>query len=280
MSDQPIIVSQSFIKALDPQKENCPRKARAIYIEGLISEPSDVMKLGNFFETIAYGASEDGMRTTAEMDSRKGTMKVNYERVQTHAIRFLDTDEKNPDSYRVRYQMDLHAPRQHIYVTIKGEPGFILRARIDVITSLYDSIWFPNAKHAKVILDTKITGSTLSTFGPFAWGAPDTMDHLQADYYSLVHELGRGERIPFYYLVMDTTPQKRHMPFYKEVTDENRKKVIARIRDTIALIKDYDRACGTEWPIKPSAEQCTRCPLANACPGYAAGITIKRITTR
>ena len=274
MNKEPIIISQSLIKASDSDSNPdwCPRKVQAIYLKGMQSEPSETMEVGNYFETLAFGATDSGMRTQAPIDKRTGSIKLKFQRAQVHAARFLS-------EYKEKYKMNFLKQRHHIHVQIEGEPNYILRARLDILTSLYDPINFPDEPlHPIVIMDTKMTGSILSTYPPFSWGAPQLMDHIQADLYSMCYEAKHGKAVPFYYLVMDTSPQMKHMLYYKPVTTADKRIVRERIRRTIATINLYnDSTDGGDWPARPNADNCKRCPLSEICPEYSKGITIKTI---
>lgn len=264
-----ILISQSFIKALEEGK--CQLRAHAIYIEGMRTEPTGAMELGNYFETLVYGGTETGERTEPERNLRTNELKAPYERVKTHAARWNS-------EYKKKYNIQVVEPRVHLYADVEGHPGFRLRARLDLTVSLDDPINFQASPHIPLaILDTKITGSLKSTFGDYAWGAPAKMDHLQADFYSFLHLLTTGQRIPFYYLVMETGPEVGHMLMLKAVSDQDLRNVKTRIRVAIATIQHNFRLYGNEWPTTPNAENCRKCPLASTCSQYPYGITIKRI---
>lgn len=257
-----IILSQSFIKALDPEKKGCPAKAKAIYIEGAKSEPSEAMQRGNYFETLLMGAPEDGIPVQMKR-TEKGEKTVAQQRIERHV---WNVNHK----IKAEMGMDFHSPRKQLLVNI-GEK-YVFRARTDMVTSMRDKegTIIPN-----VILDFKITESILSTFPTdFAWGLPHVMDHTQAYAYTWAWQVVYKERIPFYYLVMDVStsaawkfvggiPNATHHAEFKE-----------SLRRTIAMIEEYTEA---GWPLNPSYDNCKRCPLRKQCPGFQQGADIQEI---
>ncbi len=262
--NEPIIISQSFMKALDEDKGGCPAQAKAIYIDGLRREPSEAMIRGNYFETLLLGSTDSGEVVAMERTS-KGEKSAAQVRVEQNA-----NDAKH--KLRQEFGMDWQHPRLHITkdVDVNGTV-YRLRARTDMITS------FKHPQHGllpKVILDWKITDSIYSTFRPFAWGDPYTMDHLQAKFYMWMYWMVYGEKIPFVYQVMDVSTKRAYKFIYMELSDMAVNEVKQAIRSTAALIENYQR---TEWPTVASADNCPGCPLRDKCPKAASGIRVQDI---
>lgn len=260
MSD--IIISQSFIKAMDEEKKVCPTKAKAIYIEGIQGGFSEAMNTGNYFETVLLGAPEDGIPVQMKRNAN-GEKGVDQQRVEWHASNMKR-------HIMPEFAMDFHSPRKQIWIQLK--PGYKLRARMDMVSSMKmpDGTVLPN-----VILDFKITGSILSSFpADYAWGLPHIMDHLQAQVYSWAWYMQNKEWIPFFYIVMDTSPQRQWKIVGGMIQPLQIKEMKERIRKTIADIEHYN---ATGWPLVPSYDNCRYCPLKEMCPAYKQGKDIQVI---
>lgn len=253
-----IIISQSLIKALDRSSNQCPARAFAIYFLNMKQEPSRAMNLGNYFETIVFGSTEDGEVIRPELNQKTGEPLTDYVRVRKQATDFIGL-------HRDQYQMNMEMPRVHLTMSVPGYPGYQIRCRLDMITSLYDKSLLINPFMPRVILDTKMTGSLDSSFGPFTWKTPEAMDHLQMDLYSMAYKANHGTQIPSYYFVMEYGPQQRTLLLRKEVTEQDMKNAESRAIICIHLIEEYFRVYGTQWPKVPDPKNCKKCPLALTC---------------
>lgn len=276
MSEPKVIhISQSLIKALDEEKGRCPDKARAIYIDGMDSKPSFAMRRGLFFETIAFGATDSGEQVF--MDPKKtGGQSAEEIRVRKQAHR-LKTE------IRSQFQMDWHEPRPHILVDLKTNSTvfkYVLRARIDMITSIMDKTKEGIAASPagdgfipRVIVDFKTTDSILSNFPvEFAWGMPHLMDHTQAKFYSWVYKLKYGMLVPFYYIVMDTSTDMDYKIVRKLIGGVDLQEIKETVRRTIATVEQFSQE---GWPLVASHDNCRGCPLSDGCPAYRQGKDIQ-----
>jgi hypothetical protein len=263
MSEQPIVLRQSLIKALDEDKQRCPAKAKAIYIDGMESWRSPAMTQGLYFESLLYGNTDTGVYFEMERN-KNGSKSEAQQRVEAQAFRVKNQLQEE-------FAMDFHGPREQITIEFEN-PRYVFRASLDMLTSMriHTGEVLPN-----VILDFKITQSILSSFGDFAWGQPHTMDHTQAFAYSWAYRMKYGHYVPFYYLVMDLSPAK----LYKFVGGYVDKTSIAEfkesLRKTIARIEYYDGL--DQWPTVPSHDNCKGCPLQKSCPAYKQGVDIQVI---
>jgi len=260
MNSKPkITISQSLIKALDVHAGKCPAKAYAVFILGLEHGSSRAMELGNYFETVVYGATEDGSKIEPERNKKTNEILTPFRRVHKQAYRFMT-------EYAQNYKMDLSEPRVHLTAEIAGYPGYALRGRLDLVSSIYDDKNYPESPFIKkAIIDTKITGSITNTFGDFAWGNPSAMDHLQMDIYSMLYEIVNKQKVPCYYFVMDTSKEEGHLLVHKEVNQDDIRKAKKRIVLTISRIEDYFGNYGSEWPKAPNPKNCRGCPLSSTC---------------
>lgn len=263
-----LYLSQSFIKAMNKgndldqlgpmDKPKCPRKAKAIYIQGLPSRPSEAMTKGNYFETLIWGSTDSG--EVVQMDlKRNGTKSIDQKRIETNAWHWKNT-------WTGRYRMDSHELRPHVMVGL-GE-RYVFRARMDLWTSLYDPV-VRNELIPRVIMDVKLTADINTMFGPFPWGNPPAMDHTQAYSYIWAYEKVYQERLPFVYFVVPYKKTGDHKLVHI-ITDSMRQlEFTESLRRTIDLVEEYDRK--NHWPLFPSEENCKGCPLREHCVAYRTG---------
>lgn len=269
-----IIISQSLIKALDEEKGRCPEKARAVYLEGRKTYPSDAMQKGNFFETLVYGGTYSGEKVQLE-PLKSGAQSADEIRIRKQAHKLKAT-------IRNEFKMDFAEMHVEIIVKLKNTGTrytYKLRARIDMISSLLDltkesTINYPDGFVPRAIVDTKLTESIHSNFGDFAWGTPHLMDHLQAHFYDYVYELKYGHQLPFYYLVMESGPTMDYKFIRKMISATNRAETREAIRRTINSVESYSR---DGWPMLPSHDNCKGCPMKAECPMYKVGKDIQVI---
>lgn len=266
-----ILLSQSFMKALNhgfdqaelpkPDMAKCPMKAKAIYIEGMQSYPTDAMVRGNFFETLVFGSTDSGEKV-AMRETKSGGKSVDQTRIEQHALE-LRTKWKN------EFIMDWHSPREHILVTLNDK--YDLRARTDMVTSMkiHDGSVEP-----KVITDWKVTDSILANHGDFAWGVPEAMDHTQAACYTWAFEMKYGFRPYFFYWVFDLSPARMMKIVGGKVNDELMNTFKQNLKRVISAIEHY---LVNGWPLIPSYDNCKGCPIRNECPAYKQGKDIQLI---
>ncbi len=262
MSKHPIVLRQSLIKALDDEKNPCHAKAKAIYIDGMPSLPSKAMLRGLYFETLVYGMTDQGEVVEMERNAN-GTKSEAQQRVEYHAFRVKG-------ALRTEFQMNFIRPREVIELQIT--PRYTFKASFDMVSSMRIQT---GEVVDEAIIDWKITDSILSTFGDFAWGAPHTMDHVQAQSYSWAYMQRYKKQAPFFYYVMDLSTQKLAKFVGGYVSKTDIAEFNERLRRTIATIEDNEAK--NEWSINPSQDNCRGCPLKSSCEGYRNGADIQII---
>ena len=253
-----VILSQSFIKAMDEEAGRCPARAKACYLDGYKSKPSAAMTAGNHFETVAFGQVDSGEKIY--MDRLKsGAKSTDQIRIEHNAWMLLNKWVKE-------YQMDLHQMRPHITVGL-GE-RYVFRARMDAYSSMLDLTIWPELM-PRVIVDFKLSAGLHSTYGDFSWGAPELMDHTQAYAYTWAYMQLHGEKVPFYYFVISSKAKNEHKRILKEVNPMHLREFKESLRRTIAAIDDYDTR--GMWPRVPGEMNCRGCPLKDSCDKYRLG---------
>ena len=267
MKTNKIILSQSFIKAmnhgmdipeLEDQKDvKCPAKAQAVYLHGYKSLPSEAMNYGNFLETILWGATGDGEVATIPRKNDGITKKVVQTRIEQQAYLL-----KN------RWMKEMGMTDMVLHPTINVSLGerYVFRARMDFYSSMVDG----NEYHPRVIGDLKLTQSIHTTFGPFAWGAPQTMDHTQAVAYSWAYAQKYKEWVPFYYVVLSHGKVGDYLKVRVMMDNLKVGEFKLAMSRTVDLIENYS-ASGKPWPKIPSDANCKGCPIKNTCEMYRIG---------
>ena len=263
-----IILSQSFVKALNHGRDfdeltemdhpQCPAKAKAVYLDGMKTKETESMRKGNFLETLLWGSTETGEVVTMK-PLNSGKKSVDQLRIERAAYLLKNR-------WGAEYKMDWHAIRHHITIGISEK--YVFRARIDALSSMYDTS-VNDAVMPVVLVDLKLTANLNGTFGPFAWGAPHTMDHIQAYLYSWAYEKAYGKQVPFYYMVLSSKDMDQHKRIRVNVDSMRKREAMESLRRTIAAIENY-QALG-EWPRIPSQMNCASCPLNNVCPSFRSG---------
>lgn len=249
----------------DGHGTKCPAKAKAIYLDGMATEATAAMMKGNYFETLVFGGTEDGSKPVMEM-SKTGKKTVEQTRVEAHASKFMGR-------VRLERKMDFSEPRRKVEVRIHKTRPVFFRARIDMVSSFMDE---SGEVHQKAIIDTKLTDSVFSNYPKeFAWGTPGEMDHTQAIAYTWAYEKETGKRVPFWYYVMDVSPQENAMWIGGTPTEEMISVFKEDLSRTTKLVLEY--LSRNIWPEIPSADNCRNCPIRHSCKSYPMGSNIKRI---
>lgn len=262
-----IILSQSFIKAMNHGREpdeleqqddpKCPAKAQAIYMHGYKSYPSEAMNLGNFLETILWGKTGEGEVATIPRKEDGITKRVVQVRIEQQAYLF-----KNRWMKEMGMTDFVHHPT--IFVSL-GE-RYRFRARMDFYSSMVDG----NEFHPRIIGDLKLTQSIHTTYGPFAWGTPHTMDHTQAIAYSWAYFQKHKEWVPFYYIVLSHGKVGDYLKVRVKMDSMKLNEFKTAMGRTVDLIDNYS-ASGKPWPKVPSDGNCKGCPLKSNCEMYRIG---------
>ena len=270
MSEERIRISQSLLKRLRPDEldepQVCPKLIKLEFIDGVRPGISTAMQQGNYFETLILGANRDGEKTVDLPRLKNDQKNATHVRIDDMAERFM-TD------IRHQYCLDLSACHQEIIFEVPGlEHELIMH--LDLVSPILDPTIDPTNALPAAIIDIKLTESLATTFPPFCWGRPQLMDHVQADFYYEGWRISQGEAIPFYYAVFEHGTTRNFKFFRKEVSALNRAELAERIRKADATLTEWEEE---DFPIKPNAEDCQRCPLKNSCPGYTIGTSVEVI---
>lgn len=273
MEEREIKISQSLIKALrfdeldEPQV--CPKLVKLQYIDGMFDSPSTVMQYGNYFETQILGSNKDGSRTDdLPRTFKRGEKTTDHQRIDDMVDEFKNV-------VIPEYMLDVEShPHIELEAQLPGIPYPIV-GHLDLVSDIMDPTIDPDNKIGPVIIDLKITADLGATYGPFPWGAPYRMDHLQAKFYQYLWEEQYGEPTYFYYFVAEYGPKRNWKVFRRDRKPLDKQEVKEAIRKTSSYLDEWLKT--SDFPIKPNYEDCSRCPLGGSCPGYRIGRSVEII---
>jgi len=294
------IISQSFIKRVLKEGSEIPFCPNKLYHTTILGskkeEPSDAMKAGNLGESLILGFGRDGECT--ETLGRKRVSKKAIEAAKKEG-KPEPEGELYIDEIRVRMQADRAKVIFNNYrMTLPDGslaiiPGVNIQPKIFKVIDEKDKILletnpdifpvpiFYEGKQWTAIVDVKFTGNVNTKFGDFCWGAPEFMDHTQAEVYlhatddinyvynpHLKEAFGKRENFVnklFLYMVFDYQVPEEQLDF-KPVdvkwTMERKKNIMARINHSVAI---YEHCEASGWPIRTDYEnayqECKKCPL-------------------
>lgn len=281
-----INLSQSIIKRFE-EEDYCPAKIRLCDIERIYErEETLAMRQGSYFETKLLGAGAKG-KVVTDLPRKKLTKAQieNGETVGAKRVAHERIDAQVQNAKKLMRQLGIKFPSKNyvqVFLSVPveefEEDEVYMNLTIDFISNIDHELY---GKHPFVIYDVKLTGNVDNTYGPYCWGAPENMDHLQAEAYTLFfmrhfkdHPLILDGFVPpFIYLVFDHSADMKHkvVPFNYDAFSESN--VLERIRIT----KDkWIREAALEWEYRPNWKHCEKCPVAAAgdCPVAPNQITV------
>lgn len=267
-----IIVSQTLIKDfLDKGTELpvCPLRIYLTRIEKTVpQEVTMPMMKGSYFEYLALGSGAPDVETVTELPQLKtGRKSVDQSRIETQATVFLNVVEKyqcNINETQIVYQKEwkneANIWSDEYEIIIRGVVDF--KGPINAIgidgNNERVPIFFKEAIH-----DLKLTADVNNNFGPYGWGFPAGLDHMQATVYNYLVNL------PFFYWVFDYKPKPEYKLIYKESGLVDKMEMHEGIRKVVENLLTYE---SNNWEPTPIYSLCKGCPVA------AAGLCDKEVT--
>jgi hypothetical protein len=236
-----MILSQSYIKNL-LDYNHCPLKFKTHDMDRLFDkEPSQVMFRGIYFEYITLGnlPKSEVVPVYPELKrTKKRTHEIHKERIDQQIAKFE----------QILVDQDIQLVGGGEVIQYRYSPGLILSIHIDAIVIHKGKLY---------VMDLKLTQDINSTFGPFAWGAFDYMDKLQAHLYSYVFSQIFKEKIGFIYLVFDYKKSGgEHKVFEATPTEEDLSRMFTRI-EKAELKMHWNESSG--FKPRPSKKACSGC---------------------
>lgn len=228
-------------------EDMCPIQWKSKWIDknpAFDIDDKEVIRWGIFFETMVIGMGMGGKTVELTPEERKSVL---YQRIKDQA--------KKCKEYLDLLAGKIIGRQQELKAEVEFEGQMIpISGNLDVIYQFVDL--------SIAIIDLKLAGSTDSTFGKFAWGAPDKMDMSQIIHYKLLYAIVYNKETKSQYWVFDTSPAMQCVPLNVIVSEHTTYKHIERcakvyneITESIAI--NY-------WEPKNTFKNCNGCPVACA----------------
>lgn len=253
-------ISQSLIKEFLYKGEDiefCPQFVKEVMITGeqkILSTESQLK--GLYFETLCLGETSNSNMINDLPRKKNGEKKIDQIRIEEQAMLFP----------QILKSHGMEVLSKHGKKIGQFESSFPFNV---FVTGEYDfrsPIIFNNIEIPVAIIDLKLTKDLDSDFGPYAWGNPKAMDHIQGDIYSWLWNA------PFFYLVADYKANDRrweiipvntlkfqdaigHDEYYNDAK-QRREDTRESIRKTVRLIIDF---YFNGWTRIRNTKQCQKC---------------------
>ncbi len=254
-----IIINQSMMTEMyhtsrdfiGEEKEFCPAKIKACYIQGLGLVSSIYMTRGMYFEEHVIMPEKD--RKTEVPLTSTGKIPVTLKRINSQIQMF--------DTVINKYGIVIHPEYKNCQIektvevdSFDGVKAFV-KMKYDIISPVNDN----GITYDEAVIDLKLTGDLKYGY----WARSSSIDITQALIYSITTKL------PFFYLIFDYSPELRHdlkrviTPYgYKpdEKTEAKVREVEIKelIRKTIIKIIEFEEH---GYAYNPSETNCKNCPL-------------------
>jgi hypothetical protein len=241
--------SQSLYKEL-LNKDSCPLYIRYKYIEGIQTEPSDLMFRGQYFEYHLIGGTRDGNIPLFKPLKRGGDSKVKSDlddligKAKSLLKDLGIIEEPSPENFLVQPEILIDREVAHPDLITKDFQDPKRRALYDV-------------KYTETAVDDRWNG----------WGDFENSrqgDKFQATHYIKLYFEKYSSWIPFYFLIFGKSGWVRIIKI--EVTElglEIYTNDVARAKE---LYKMHNK---NNWPAEPAFNKCQACPYASICPAAA-----------
>ena len=236
---------KSYVKYLN--KTECGLLFKAKYIDKtLITEPSEAMQLGIYFEYLATGMLPKSGKVPMPEYTLKGVIKEPYKRAQESAEFFK----------KIIAHYDIKILQTGLYVQTEEENGVL-----DILAE-----W--NGK--KCVIDLKYSGLLEDKWNPLGWeieSLPMKDDIMvQGVHYKMLLQKAMGIDCDFYYFVFDTKDSSK-VKIIKQNIDEDR---FAVHENNLSLIKEkLANSIGRGFKAYPEYNKCIECPLFDTCDSKA-----------
>lgn len=304
--EKQFFLSQSLIKEVTDQhgnfKEVCPRVVYEKFITKKYREMSMPMLQGIFGETLILGSGARGQSVTdLPRHKRTGEKLIDQKRIEEQALR-------TPIWIAEKMMSIIPGVNTQIPITKRYKGNILFRTEIDIFpTPFLDD----DGKLKYAVVDLKMTGDVNAEFGYSPWGAPQFVDHCQADatywllqdfdmelnlkfnpekeeIYKMIFENKslikaiENEDVIFVYFIIGykKEPLDQQIAFIQRLyrdesgSDLRQREFHERVRKTIAQLKQWHEE---GW--KPMQnDKCSSCPVLTKNGGYCdQGNSIKKI---
>ena len=288
-------LSQTVIKRVTDRggeyREVCPRAFYEMYIQKAYREVTLPMLHGIYGETQVLGGGAKGQKVTDlprhKKTGEKLTAQLNIDE-QVHRVPMW----LNEKGISIIPGVNTQVP-----IVKRFDKNTLIATEIDI----FPSPFLHNGKFNLAVIDLKFTSDINTKFGSFCWGAPEFIDHIQADmtywllqdfdmelnikynpekeaiYRSIfendaISKMIEGEQIIFVYFIVGYKAQpleEQRVFVIRSYRDPNgglfrQNEWKERARKTLAQIEEW-KAKG--WP--PLEDTwCSKCPVSHTNGGY------------
>lgn len=245
-----LYINQTLIKTM--AKENfCPQKVYHINILSDKKYPaSEYMLKGSYFETQCLGSATGGETINDLPRLKSGAKTADHQRIDQQVEKFKE----------LLKEYNINIIQKRINLLHEHDSDTILYGEIDFFGSIEDNElgFVPFAA-----IDLKLTASIHAQYGDFCWAYPYNMDHTQARMYSYLIEKNIQKKVPFYYMVFDYKPNPEYKIIRKKIEPLDELEFSEALRKTQEKYRYYEAVRWDEY--RPSAENCSNCPLLETC---------------
>jgi len=312
MHPDKFIVTQSDMKKLIQFGEEVPHCALQ-FMETIIFKnfkwPESLSMLsGSYFETLCLGSGAGGKKV---LDlPRKTLSEKKYKEMIAAGIPEADIKgEKTIDQVRIEQQA-LRFPQRMAELKIAINE---YNTQVPILKHLWANVFlageldiWPTVMLTPeglrwVILDLKLTADVYSTWGDFAWGAPETMDHTQGRCYlelieninfelnphlkdlhdtmPKVFEKANNGDFAFYYWIWGYKKEQLHLQEKNNIRvhygQMERKELMESIRKYVAIVEHYMNM--DTIPTHPCFDFCNKCPVSSLNGGYCTDMSLTQV---
>ena len=272
----PVFISQSLIKKMVVNGnviDHCPAYLYWVHVVKKYRDQETLpMMLGKLFEHKALGIP--GRSPSVPRNQKTGKETEPHKRTLLQAEKF---------KYDAKELEIFISPEFNTQVTVlkrwEKDNRIILKGVFDLFPTVFKT---PEGLELNII-DLKLTGNIKSTFGPFSWGNPMAIDHIQGVlYWYLVQDIDfelndkfnsgnylrdimtddvleaiRERAYSFRYMIYDFSPQMNSQIMKVEISPDRIYQMHESIRKTVEMLEEYNRL---KWPTYPH-NSCKDCPV-------------------
>lgn len=247
-------ISQSLLKDLYNFKtrQECGMKILAKYVANYSEQPTDAMKMGNWFEFMATKQLPRNGEIPIPDTLKSGELSAPY--------RKLEKQLSNYAQIVAQYGLDI------------TETGYVFKKH-PFASGIADII--ANWDNQKVIIDLKTTANIDNRWEKYGWGDekfenPDSPEaqHLtiQAVQYKLLAKYEWGiEDIPFYFFVFSTADENAVKIFKVEVNPDALNKHDEQLKKAHDYFNGKFKWLSEEDLVVPEMKRCTNCFYKEKC---------------
>lgn len=279
-----MIINSSLIKQFwtnGVRNDFCPWKVYTHTITKEYHHTTESQLNGSYFETLCLGSGVKGQKVSSSMmrHKRNGSKTAVHDRIDTQHLRFCQLCDEH------EIVIDPASNTQVTVYKLWKDGETVLSGDMDIFPC---PVKTPRRGNIMSIMDLKLTGDLDSTFGPFSWGNPSSMDHTQAFMYKYLTEdidpelnrsIGEGDAgtqrllklydmfgglhydFTFFYWIFEHGPKMRNKFVEVQHDQTKRAELHESIRKTKDMIMKLQREGWTQF--EPSRDNCSTCECPN-----------------